>query len=793
MRKSEPIAFAAAACLALGFAGSPSGATADGPTTMPAGPSTDELITLSFPDNVELKVLIEYVSDRLGLNVLYDEQVASQRVTLKTPTLVPRSSLQGILAAALRSKGLLLIAGDQPGWKRVVPAANLVNVSLPAAATRPAGAAGTDVVTEVFELAHGDPARADAAVRPFLTQPGGSCLPLPEQHLLVVTDYASTVDRVADLIRLMDRPSEALDVRFIDVRHTDAQQLAQQVTALLASASKGAAGSTVAQAVAEVVPDPRTNRLEIVGGPASLVAAERLAAQLDVPVDVTTRYYALKAASPERIDRLAKELVRGTDLAKTYQSVTDKDANLLIVTGTAAVQRQVADLVANLDVAVTAEQSPVRFYKLLNTEASDILATLQAIAGETPAAPAASRVPSGAATGLALSGTQTGQPGNGAGAGLGSIGTAGTVGANATGLGGSGTAGAFGATNATGGVGTGGFGTAGVGLSSQVPGGDQPAAQQRSTLKLKDATVTSDPNTNSLIVVAPPGQQAYYAQLIAQLDKRRPQVLMECTIVTLDTSNNATFGLEVGGGGGAGRTQFVSFGSFGLSTPSASTGQLTLLPGAGFNGAVLNPDVGSVIIQALATHSRARVMSAPKILVNDNATGTLSSVAEQPYTSVNASQTVSTTSFAGYASAGTTITLTPHISEADHLQLDYSVSLNSFTGQSSASGVPAPRQTDQVQSRVTIPDGSVVVVGGLNRRDDSRTYSGFPLIDQIPILRDVFSDHGRTDSQSTLFVFLRPVILRDDQFADLKYYSDRDVKVAGVPGDWPSSEPVLVR
>jgi hypothetical protein len=43
-------------------------------------PTTQQLITLNFPENLELKVLIDYVSQRLGVNILYDEQQVNQRL-----------------------------------------------------------------------------------------------------------------------------------------------------------------------------------------------------------------------------------------------------------------------------------------------------------------------------------------------------------------------------------------------------------------------------------------------------------------------------------------------------------------------------------------------------------------------------------------------------------------------------------------------------------------------------------------------------------------------------------------
>ena len=152
-----------------------------------------------------------------------------------------------------------------------------------------------------------------------------------------------------------------------------------------------------------------------------------------------------------------------------------------------------------------------------------------------------------------------------------------------------------------------------------------------------------------------------------------------------------------------------------MSTPNANTGQLAIVPGLGFNGALLSSDAASVVVRALQQNSRARVTSAPRILVNDNNLGTLSTVSEFPYASVNASQTVATTSFGDYVQAGTTITVTPHISESDYLQLEYSVLLSSFTGAAitqSGTTLPPPRQSNSVQSEVTIPDGSTIIVAG---------------------------------------------------------------------------------
>jgi general secretion pathway protein D len=239
------------------------------------------------------------------------------------------------------------------------------------------------------------------------------------------------------------------------------------------------------------------------------------------------------------------------------------------------------------------------------------------------------------------------------------------------------------------------------------------------------------------------------------------------------------------------RIRLTHYPQFGVATVDPVSGATSLVPGAGINSALVNPEQGDAILRALAGHKKAKVISSPRVLVNDNATGTLASVQEVPFTSVNASSTVATTSFASFAEAGTTIEVTPRISDDDHLQLDYVISLNNFTG-SGGNGVPPPRQTDEVTSSVTIPDGYTVIVGGLTRQNASDSYQGVPGFEHIPGLRYLLGQNNKDHSQTTLFVFLKPIILRDDKFQDLKFLSDRDLKNSKTPGNYPCSQVLFV-
>ena len=229
-----------------------------------------------------------------------------------------------------------------------------------------------------------------------------------------------------------------------------------------------------------------------------------------------------------------------------------------------------------------------------------------------------------------------------------------------------------------------------------------------------------------------------------------------------------------------------------MSEVNPVTGALKVIPAVGFNGTLVDPSIADVVVQALASHSRARVLASPRILVNDNSTGQLESVASVPFQSVNASNTISTTSLGGNQQAGTIITVTPHINENSHLLLEFEVEFSTFVGQSKSAELPPPRQIDRVGSTVTIPDGQTIIVGGLKRIGQRTTLTGLPYISEVPILRAVASLQTKGHQTTSFFLFIRPLILHDDKFADLRYVSQKAARNAELENEHPVSRPVMM-
>lgn len=332
-------------------------------------------LKLNLPPNTELRVLIDYVSQRLGENILFDESIAGTRVTILAPSEIPADSLMGLLESVLRMKNLTLIDAEQPGWKRIVQTTD-------AAAVRPdedAAAGPSRIVTRVFELEHADSKTIEAMILPMLSKPGGNALSLQDHGVLVVTDYVDLMRRIEGVIALADRPGPAREIRFIPVEHIAASELAPQVAALFDASTDTRGVHARQRDQFSVESDPRTNQLILIGVGPDLDAAGEIAKQLDVEVERQTVVYECEVAPPQRIDNLVKALIGPERIEQVYRSTIDAEAGLLVVTTTPPIHDQVIAIKASLDVPVAEQQSPIRFYALKNATAKDVLGTLQSL------------------------------------------------------------------------------------------------------------------------------------------------------------------------------------------------------------------------------------------------------------------------------------------------------------------------------------------------------------------------------------------------------------------------------
>ena len=328
------------------------------------------------------------------------------------------------------------------------------------------------------------------------------------------------------------------------------------------------------------------------------------------------------------------------------------------------------------------------------------------------------------------------------------------------------------------------------GVTAPLEGSTPAAGAEDDTAEL---VITTDPGTNRLIAMGEPRVLDQLGRLIDELDVKHSQVLVEAISVALTDDQMEDLGVELQKIGSQNDVAIQLASLFGLGSPDPAGLTVPPASGTGFVGVVLDPGSFSAAIRALETVNEGRTLSIPKVLVNNNQTAELDSVQQSPFASVNASQTVATTSFGGTLDAGTQITVTPQIAEGDLLVLDYTVSFSSFVGESSDPSLPPPRQENSLHSIATVPDGYTVVVGGLEVENEAEAVSRVPILGSLPLVGALFRNTSTTRNKSRFFVFIRANVLRASGFEELRYLSRADLDVAGVDDGMPTLEPRIIR
>jgi len=241
------------------------------------------------------------------------------------------------------------------------------------------------------------------------------------------------------------------------------------------------------------------------------------------------------------------------------------------------------------------------------------------------------------------------------------------------------------------------------------------------------------------------------------------------------TSNSILDALE-----NAGRKRFVDFQSHGGSAT-----------------AFYGDEHIQALLTAVQSKNYGRILAKPKILVNDNEQGTISTkkttyirkTSSLPITTQDTSgdrvNTVTTAiDYEGYE-AGITLDITPHISEGDLLRLEIVLTRSDFEekpgGDEATTGDEPPPNTtsSDITTVVTVPDGSTIILGGMITLGQSKGGSKVPLLGDIPLIGVLFRSSGQKDRQDKLYIFVKAEIIRPAEtlsqgLPDLERISERN-------------------
>lgn len=303
-----------------------------------------------------------------------------------------------------------------------------------------------------------------------------------------------------------------------------------------------------------------------------------------------------------------------------------------------------------------------------------------------------------------------------------------------------------------------------------------------------NSTIEADEGTNSLIITADTDEMAALEAVIARLDIRRAQVLIEAIIVEMEITEGKELGLQWLFSNDSGlygsnistssaqqaRNRAIASaivpedGSENIGTREVA-GSLAQIPGTTLGWGVVDKNLTmTVILNALETQGNANILSTPSLLTLDNEEAFITVGQQVPfvtgsYTNTgvgngaqNPFQTIQR------QSVGITLKVTPQVNEGDSVVLDITQEVSSISAQILAASDVITNER-KIETKVLANDSDIVVLGGLVKDDVQDSTQGVPLLSDIPLLGRLFRSDVVTVTKSNLLVFIRPTIIRDDE------------------------------
>ncbi|MEN6331203.1 MAG: secretin N-terminal domain-containing protein [Smithella sp.] len=297
---------------------------------------------------------------------------------------------------------------------------------------------------------------------------------------------------------------------------------------------------------------------------------------------------------------------------------------------------------------------------------------------------------------------------------------------------------------------------------AEVAGNQQSGAEGILSDEVK---IYADEKLNAVVVLGTREDFDIIKQTISELDLVPRQVLIEGTIASIQLTDKTSLGLAW-----SIKTNLSALGldplniSFNPSSldvnPSAPTASGLNIIG------VDSSDVVRVVINALASQSKAKLMAAPHIMVSDNNEARIQVGQQVPIVTSETYTTTTTvpTRTIQYKDIGIILKVKPQINDSGLITLQIAQEVSTYTT------IKLYANEDQIilnkteaTTSLVVKNGQTIVIGGLIREDDSKAREGIPWLSKIPILGYLFGNTTKEKNRTELVILLTPYIVKDQQ------------------------------
>lgn len=276
----------------------------------------EEKVSLNFV-NADIGEVVRAVSHITGKNFLVDPRVKGT-INIVSATPIPASLAYDTLLSALRMQGFAAV--ESGGVTKVMPEAD---AKLHLSDSNESKGNGDKLATRVYILKNESAVQMVPILRPLIA-PNNVVVAYPNSNALVITDYASNLKRIEQIIATIDQSTVEGPV-IIQIKYGSAFDMATTINRLMQDGSGGATGSTDASQRFTLVADSRSNSLLLrTDSPARVMRVRDLVAKLDTPGTAPGNMHVvyLKNAEAIKIAQTLRDVVSGDTSALSSPTST---------------------------------------------------------------------------------------------------------------------------------------------------------------------------------------------------------------------------------------------------------------------------------------------------------------------------------------------------------------------------------------------------------------------------------------------------------------------------------------
>ncbi len=318
--------------------------------------ASQRYVTIDFND-VDINLFIKYISELTGRNFVVDRSVKG-KVTIISPTRISEEDAYRVFESVLEVHGFTTVPSG--AIIKIVPAVQARSKSIPTVRQGEELYPEDKVVTQIIPLAHSDPNELKKILAPLVSKTS-VVIAHPQSGMLIITDVLSNINRLMEIIRVVDVPSVGEELVILPLKYASAANVSKSISQLfLRSAKKGTRLQTT-----KVIPYERTNSLIVFAPRTQITKIRSLLAQLDSEAPRgggKIHVYYLQNANAEEMVKVLNNLPAQQNTSKKGKKVTtpvlskdlkvsaDAETNALIITAPREEYLVLEDVIKKLDI-----------------------------------------------------------------------------------------------------------------------------------------------------------------------------------------------------------------------------------------------------------------------------------------------------------------------------------------------------------------------------------------------------------------------------------------------------------